>query len=351
MNSEFRIPNSEFCVPRSDFSVQQVLSVVVPVYNSRDELTLCLQALAASEYDCFEVLVVDDGSETPVEPLAAQHGFGYLRLDGPHGPAHARNRGVEQVRGEYVVFIDADVCVHPATLACIAQAFAADPQLAAVIGSYDDAPADAGFISRYKNLFHHYVHQNSDGPVPTFWSGCGAMRRDVFLAMGGFDEQRYRRPAIEDIELGTRLTLAGHRIVLDRRIKGKHLKRWTLWKLVQTDIFDRGIPWTRLMLRTGAVNTLNVTFKERASVVLVYLALLALLAAVVWPPALFCAVLLLLTVTLWHWDFYRFYVRRQGLWFALRVLPLHWLYFLYCGVSAVGGVGLHVLRRASGAKD
>jgi glycosyltransferase involved in cell wall biosynthesis len=351
MTSEVRSPNSEFRALRSDFSVPPVLSVVVPVYNSRDELALCLQALAASEYDRFEVLVVDDGSETPVEPLAAQHGFGYLRLDGPHGPAHARNRGVEQVRGEYVVFIDADVCVHPATLACIAQAFAADPQLAAVIGSYDDAPADAGFISRYKNLFHHYVHQNSDGPIPTFWSGCGALRRDLFLAVGGFDEQRYRRPAIEDIELGARLTLAGHRIVLDRRIKAKHLKRWTLWKLVQTDIFDRGIPWTRLMLRTGTVNTLNVTFKERASVVLVYVALLALLAAIVWPQALFFAALLALTITLWHWDFYRFFVRRQGLWFAVRVLPLHWLYFLYCGVSAVGGIGLHVLRRDAGAKD
>jgi len=322
-----------------------VLSVVVPVYNSRDDLALCLAALAASEYDQFDVLIVDDGSLVPIEPLAAEHGFGYMRIDGPGGPARARNRGVERVRGRYVVFIDADVCVHPDTLSQIAQAFAEDSRMDAVIGSYDDAPAYPSFISQYKNLFHHYIHQNSDGPIPTFWSGCGAMRRDVFLAFGGFDEKRYRRPAIEDIELGTWMTIAGHRIVLDRRIKAKHLKRWTIWNLLKTDIFDRGIPWTRLMLRAGeVVSTLNVTPAQRLSVALVYLALLALLAAIFWPKALFLAAVLALMVTLLNLNFYRFYVRRQSFWFALRVMPMHWLYFLYCGVSAIGGTMLHYLE-------
>ena len=69
-----------------------VLSVVIPVYNSREELALCLAALAASEYESFDVLIVDDGSEARIEPLAAEHGFGYLRIDGPHGPARGHTR-------------------------------------------------------------------------------------------------------------------------------------------------------------------------------------------------------------------------------------------------------------------
>lgn len=320
------------------------LSVVVPVYNSRLELEQCLAALAQSGYENFEVIVVDDGTTIPLEPLVTKHGFRYLRIEGPGGPARARNRGVERVRSPYVVFIDADVCVHPDTLALIANVFASDPAIDAVIGSYDESPANPSFISQYKNLFHHYIHQNSDGEVQTFWSGCGAIKRDLFLDFGGFDEQRYKRPAIEDIELGTWLSAAGYRIVLDGQIKAKHLKRWTLWNLLKTDIFDRGVPWTRLMLRAGTmVSTLNVTPLQRLSVLFAYLAVFLLLAAIFWPIAIVASGALALTVTLINIDFYRFFVRRQGFWFALRVMPLHWLYFLYCGFSAVWGTLLHYL--------
>lgn len=323
------------------------LSVIVPVYNSTEDLKDCLAALAESECDSFDVLVVDDGSTEPVEALVRAHGFGYMRIEGPGGPARARNRGVAQVNSQYVVFVDADVRVHKDTLALFAETFAADPSIDAVIGSYDEAPARPNFLSQYKNLFHHYVHQNCDGDITTFWSGCGAIKRGLFLGFGGFDEKRYRRPAIEDIELGTWMSAAGCRIVLDRRIKAKHLKHWTMRNLLKTDIFDRGIPWTRLMLRAGAMaNTLNIKPTQRISVVLAYLALLVALAAV-WMPALLVGVVaLVIAVTVLNLDFYRYFTAHSGLWFTLRVVPMHWLYFLYCGVSVVWGLLLHHLDGA-----
>jgi glycosyltransferase involved in cell wall biosynthesis len=323
------------------------LSVVVPVYNSLQTLKECLKALAQSQYDDFEVLVVDDGSTEPIESVVEHHQFRYLRIEGPGGPARARNRGVNQVDGQYVVFIDADVCVHRDTLAGFAEAFAADPKVDAVIGSYDEDPADPSFLSQYKNLFHHYVHHNSDGEIKTFWSGCGAMRREVFLAFGGFDEERYRRPAIEDIELGTWISAAGHKIILDSRIKGKHLKRWTLQNLLKTDIFDRGIPWTRLMLRAGALaNTLNVKPTQRISVALVYLTLPLMVAALFLPGAWLLVAALVLAVTILNFDFYRFFAKRSGVWFAMRVFPLHWLYFWYCGFSFGWGTLAHYMESA-----
>lgn len=326
------------------------LSVVVPVYNSLQTLEKCLQALAQSEYDDFEVLVVDDGSTEPIKSLVERHQFKYLRIEGPGGPARARNRGVTQIDGQYVVFVDADVCVHKDTLALFAGAFAADPKVEAVIGSYDEEPADPSFLSQYKNLFHHYVHHNSDGEVKTFWSGCGAMRRDLFLTFGGFDEERYRRPAIEDIELGTWISAAGHKIILDSRIQGKHLKRWTLKNLITTDIFDRGIPWTRLMLRAGALaNTLNVKPTQRISVALVYLTLPLIMAALFWPAAWLGVAGLVLAVSALNFDFYRFFAARSGVWFALRVFPLHWLYFWYCGFCFVWGTLTHYIEGVSSA--
>jgi glycosyltransferase involved in cell wall biosynthesis len=331
-------------------SAAPMLSVIVPVYNSTNYLKKCLAALAESEFDNYEVLVVDDGSTEPIEPIVQHYGFGYMRIDGPKGPARARNLGVTQVKGQYVAFIDADVCVHQDTLARFAEAFAADPTIDALVGSYDEAPAEASFLSQYKNLFHHYVHQSCNGEISTFWSGCGAIRRDLFLDFGGFDEKRYRRPAIEDIELGTWISAAGYRILLDKNIKAKHLKRWTLWGLVKTDIFDRGIPWTRLMLRAGSLaNTLNIKPTQRISVALVYLSVVSALLAFFWPPVWAITALLGLTVTISNMDFYRFFKKHSGIWFTIRVVPLHWLYFLYCGISVIWGTTLHYVTSASTA--
>jgi hypothetical protein len=82
----------------------------------------------------------------------------------------------------------------------------------------------------------------------------------------------YGRPAIEDIELGYRLQTAGCRLALDSAIQVKHLKRWTLWGMVKTDVFDRGIPWTELILRDKCMpNDLNLQLSQRLSVALAYL--------------------------------------------------------------------------------
>lgn len=326
---------------------QPTLAVVVPVYNSKDDLQHCLAALAESEFRDFQVLVVDDGSTEVIKPLVDERGFSYVRIDGPSGPARARNYGASHVTGRYLLFIDADVCVHRDTLGRIVTTFRSDSAIDAIIGSYDEAPARPNFLSQYKNLFHHYVHQQCDGPINTFWTGCGAIKRDLFVSFGGFDEQRYRRPAIEDIEFGTWLSGAGHRIVLDRQIKVKHLKRWTLWNLLKTDIFDRGVPWTRLMLRAGALaNTLNVKPAQRLSVALAYLTAVMGLAALLWPILWFGVLLLVVTITVLNFDFYRFFGAHSGWWFTLRVVPLHWLYFWYCGFSFGFGTLLHYRDRA-----
>ncbi len=228
---------------------------------------------------------------------------------------------------------------HPETLSQALDHFAAHPELAALFGSYDDAPAAPGLVSQYRNLLHHYVHQQGEfadnvRPAHTFWTGCGAIRRQVFLDLGGFDPLLYRRPAIEDIELGYRLTLAGHRIILARNVQVTHLKRWTLRRVFKTDIFQRGVPWTLLMLRTHIAETdLNVSRSQQLCVGSTGLGLLGTLIAPVWPPALLLFVLNLLIQVVLNHRFYRFLAARRGWLFALGSFPLHYLYFCCCGVS------------------
>src|SRR5439155_18197341 len=115
-------------------------------------------------------------------------------------PAVARNLAAGEARGAVLFFVDADVRLAPDAVARVQTEFQSDPGLAALFGSYDQLPAAPNFISQYKNLLHHFVHQDSADEGTSFWAGCGAIRRDIFASLGGFNTG-YRRPSIEDIEL------------------------------------------------------------------------------------------------------------------------------------------------------
>ena len=216
------------------------LSAIIPATNRPDTLARCRGAVEAADGPPEEVIVVEE------PPLA--------------GPAVSRNAGARRATGEVLVFVDADVEVHHDAFARIRSAFERDPELVAVFGSYDDAPSAPGVVSAFRNLLHHDVHHASPGPATTFWAGLGAMRREPFLAAGGFDAERYAVPSIEDVELGMRMTAAGARIELRPEIQGTHLKRWSLAQMLRTDFSARGVPWVALLLDEGGSSALNRRF-------------------------------------------------------------------------------------------
>jgi len=322
-----------------------MLSVIVPVRNGLKVLPRSLGALEASDLprDLWELIVVDDASTDETPALAAQRADVVVRLPGsPHGPGYARNRGVEAARGPVVVFVDADVVVHRDTLRRIAWSFARDPELGALFGSYDDRPPAPGIVSRYRNLLHHWHHQRNAGEAETFWAGCGAVRRSVFLKAGGFDEWHYRRPSIEDIELGHRIRLLGERILLRRDIQCAHLKQWSLRNVLRTDLMDRGIPWMRLLLQEGKIGqqrSLNLKQIEKINTVLAGLVLVSVALAIGFrdPWFLLGAAGSLGVVLASNLPFYAFLARAGGVGFALASVPLHLVYYVLNGACVVFG--------------
>jgi len=327
------------------------LSVVVPVRNGGRDFECCLRRLRDALRADFELIVVDDGSTDHSAGIARDARAMVVRLPTPQGPAAARNLGAKAAAAPLIFFLDADVAVHPETLSRALARFDADPGLSALFGSYDDAPAAPGLISQYRNLLHHFVHQNGPfhenvRPAHTFWTGCGMIRRDLFIEFGGFDPRLYPRPAIEDIELGYRLTRAGHRIVLARDVLATHMKRWTLFEMVRTDIFRRGVPWMLLIKRTGTVETdLNVKANQKASVALTGLTLLAAACGVRFPWAAVGAAMGLAAIVALNRPFFAFLVQRRGLAFAGAALPLHLLYYCCCGLSVViATIHWHLVR-------
>jgi hypothetical protein len=199
-------------------------------------------------------------------------------------------------------------------------------------------------------LFHHYVHQKSREDASTFWAGCGAIRRKIFLELGGFDES-YRKPCIEDIELGYRLKQAGYRIRLSKTLQVKHLKRWDFSGLLRSDFFDRALPWTELILRDRSlINDLNLRFSNRLSVILVAL-LLATFMIGLWWPLLWIfssiSVLLLLMVNI---PLYRFFFKKHGFSFMIGTILWHWFYYFYSGLAFAIGIGRFLFSRRPSSK-
>ena len=295
------------------------LAAVVPATDAPPTLARCLAALRASSAPPDELLVVDG-------PPGA-------------GPAEARNSGAADANAEVIAFVDADVEVHEDALERVRRAFSANPRLVAVFGSYDDNPADTARVSRFRNLLHHHVHSSSPGPAETFWAGLGAIRRDAFLAAGGFDAARYPEPAIEDIELGMRLVADGAEIALDPEIRGAHLKRWSLTSMVRTDLLRRGIPWVRLQLETGrSSGALNLGWRHRFSALA---AVAALLAAAARRPVAAAAALGGMVAL--NARFYALLRRRGGIGLAAVGLPLHVLHHLVSVTAAVAGGVAHLI--------
>ena len=382
-------------------SAQPTVSVIIPAYNDAARLRRCLAALDAQTCRDFDVTVVDDCSTDGGKTVAAaeQSGANVLRMDQNVGPAVARNRGARAAGGGVVFFVDADCLAHPDAIARVAETLAADSPYDATFGSYGLDPESPAFISRWKNLSHRHTHQLANAEAATFWSGCGAMRRDVFLKFGGFDET-YGRPCIEDVELGMRLKSAGRRIWLDNLLQVEHLKRWRLWNLVKTDVFDRGVPWTRVLLAAGKgegavkIQDLNVGASQKiaalaaAALVGVFVVgafwrpwllaaepaalllalgldaltargvgwrwltpvLLILLAAGVvalagYAPLALTAAVLLVCVIVWvNRSFYQLLVLRCGVGFAVAGLLPQVIYYLCALAGYAIGVVSHLLR-------
>lgn len=297
------------------------LSVIVPATDRPATLPRCRAALAAAVTDDDEVIVV----QRPAWLSAAG----------------ARNAGAERARGEVLVFVDADVLVHPDALARIRSAFRERPGLTAVFGAYDDAPSAPGTVSAFRNLLHHHVHHESPGPAETFWSGLGAVRREAFHAVGGFDAERYAHPSIEDVDLGVRLVADGARIELDPRIQGTHLKAWTLRSMLWTDFARRGVPWVRLLLREGhASAALNLGWRHRISAAA---SVVGVLAGLLRRPRTAGAALAVLVGL--NRRFYTLLARRRGPGEAAAGVVLHGLHHLAASAAVPAGVLAHLLAR------
>ncbi|HUS16986.1 MAG TPA: glycosyltransferase family 2 protein [Chloroflexia bacterium] len=213
------------------------ISIVIPNWNGMEHLPDCFASLAAADYpaDRQEWVVSDNGSaDGSVEFLRRAYPQTRIVQNGRNiGFAPGCNAGAAAASGEFVVFLNNDTLVDPGWLHGYLDALARDPEAvcaASYMRSWDDQEVD--FDGAACNLFgagrQRPVTGWPDRPAPlaagdpVLFACGGAMivRRDVFLAVGGFDPSYFIY--FEDVDLGWRLWVLGYRVVFAPEAKVLH---------------------------------------------------------------------------------------------------------------------------------
>jgi glycosyltransferase involved in cell wall biosynthesis len=194
------------------------LSVVIPTRDKAGLLDRTLAALSDQDVGptAWEIVVVDDESSDETWTLLAAWEArlrGRLRAVRPPknlGRAGARNFGARHAEGRYLLFIDDDIVTPPGLLA----AHLRELNQAANRGTIGYARTEPSLIDapHFHYLDTRAVAKLPPGPAPAryFVTQNAAVPRDVFLAVGGFDE-RFAGYGFEDMEVGFRLEDAGVR--------------------------------------------------------------------------------------------------------------------------------------------
>lgn len=205
-------------------------SVVIPTYNRVARLRHVIAALEQQAYpsDAYEVIVISDGSSDGTDAyLEAIRSKMRLRWfpQANRGPAAARNAGIQQAGGEFVVFIDDDVVPEPQLLAEHARSHQEAGRDVVVLGplltpeGFEMAPwvrwEQEMLMKQYKAM----LRGDWTATARQFYTGNASLRRSHILAAGGFDEG-FRRA--EDVELAYRLADNGLGFVFNVQAVGMH---------------------------------------------------------------------------------------------------------------------------------
>jgi glycosyltransferase involved in cell wall biosynthesis len=339
-----RVISAPIC--RSEQTIRYpYLSVVMPVRNGGAEFLLALQALALSDIprQAWELVIVDDNSTDETAVVAAQYADKLLRLRSrARGPGYARNRGFELTLGECVAFINADVMVETDTLRTAVTLLTQHADLGAIFGLCGSSPMTTHFLSEYRSLVQRYYHEANTEDTRTFSSACGFVRSSVFERAGGYDEWHFSRRQLEDLELGQRIRSLGEGILPHADIRATHLRRWTLRRMIATEIFDRAVPWMRLVKRELLRADDGSQPRRRSKNLKMAISWLAVLsAALAWSghsmPMAIAATACVAVVLVSIGSQLAFFARERGVGFALLTVPFDFLYYLVAGLGVAIG--------------
>lgn len=188
-----------------------MISVIVPAYNSERNISEAISSILKQTYQDFEIIIIDDGSTDNTKPKVFDYidkNPGKIRYfyQQNKGPGYARNRGIEEARGEYIAFLDADDTLIEESLSERADFLDENPNVSAVFADYylriSDKDhklqlAQTQFLDFFKDTIKYrsgkriifgerfYFKYLEFSPLPV-WTGTVMMRKEIIKEIGHF---------------------------------------------------------------------------------------------------------------------------------------------------------------------
>jgi GT2 family glycosyltransferase len=312
------------------------ISVVIAAYNDLERLKILLGRLYQTKAKNFEVVVVDDASKEDLKSLTKFFPIRYFRNSKNLGAAETRNLAARKAKGEILLSLDNDVLPQTDLVWQVERFFQKNPFVIAVTGFAGTGVENPTFFAQYKYLrdWAYWYLDLDQSRFCFFRPAIGAIRKDVFLKLKGYDK-RYCRPgvpAVEDLEFSYRLAKQG-KIVFDPKLVVGH-PFGGLKKLVKT-YFDRTGLFMEILKEYELFSGVATTPAEAATIILAPLCLGALILTLLyphfWPFFLFTLLAFIYRQRL----FLRLCWQRQGWFFAFKAFLTSWLLYLVIIVGTI----------------
>ena len=225
------------------------VTVAVPCYNAAKFLPHLLESIFEQTRAPDEILVIDDGSYDATKEIAQKYKVKTVVHDTNRGLAAARNSAIKNAKGEIIVFFDADTLPKKESLELMLNEYRC-MEIAGVGGQELFSPAEKK-IDLWRNLFWRQTHGHKRISAVWIMGLCCSYRKKALIEIGGFDE-KYRHYG-EDVDIGIRLTKAGHRLVYLPEVEIFHKRTDTL-KTILFLVFNHSY-WQSRALRKNGLNS------------------------------------------------------------------------------------------------
>ncbi|MCK5580442.1 MAG: glycosyltransferase family 2 protein [Candidatus Omnitrophica bacterium] len=174
-------------------------------------------------FEKYEIIFVDDFSGDQSVEIARQYKSLIIHNKENKGPAYCRNKGAQIAKGEVLLFCDSDITIDKGSLSKINQHFVQD-KIDAMIGCPTYPPLHDNWVGNYRTIEIRSCLRTGNLKEESLrlWSSTlGAIRKDLFLDLGGFNEE-YKGPDIEDFELYLRFPKEA-KVIVDEDVMYHHL--------------------------------------------------------------------------------------------------------------------------------
>jgi glycosyltransferase involved in cell wall biosynthesis len=197
------------------------------VRNGKATIGECIRSLLAGDYPAEgrEIIVVDNGSTDKTERRVRLEPVIYVS-EPRRGVSYARNRGIEESKGEIVAFLDADCVASESWLTELVRPFE-DLNVGAVAGELDHMPAETAAERQAAKQLGHWQRFAVSSEPPFIVTANAAFRRSVLDHLGGFD---VNLPRAQDVDLGLRFSRDSDlKLAFSEKAVARHRHNRTAW--------------------------------------------------------------------------------------------------------------------------